>query len=233
MSSRSRSATPFIRPARRNPSVNASVELLRREFGDTIGRALESCGATIVFVDSASLRDIAGWLKTTPGQDYNYLVDLTAVEYRDPERPIEVVYLLRALHRRAELCVKAELAKHGELEIDSVVPVWRGADWMEREVYDMFGIAFRGHPDLRRILMWETYQEGYPLRKDFPLRGRFSRSEQVRQALSVNPEAHYSMDELSIFGAYHDLPMDMRERLARGARGEIPEPGVSDGDEDA
>lgn len=212
--------------------MNASVELLRREFGGTIGRALESCGATIVFVDPASVRDIAGWLKNTPGQDYNYLVDLTAVEYRDPERPIEVVYQLRALSRRAELRVKAELAKHGELEMDSVVPVWRGADWMEREVYDMFGIAFRGHPDLRRILMWETYKEGYPLRKDFPLRGRFSRSEQVRQALSGNPEAHYSMDELSIFGAYHDLPMDMRERLARGARGEIPEPKVPDGEED-
>jgi NADH-quinone oxidoreductase subunit C len=212
--------------------VNPSVELLRREFGGTIGRALESCGMTIVFVDPASVREVVGWLKETPGQDYNYLVDLTAVEYRDPERPIEVVYLLRALDRGEELRVKAELPKHDTLEIDSVVPLWHGADWMEREVYDMFGITFRGHPDLRRILMWETYQEGFPLRKDFPLRGRFSRSEQVRQALSANPEAHYSMDELSVFGAYHDLPMDMRERLARGARGEIPEPEDVDGGED-
>ena len=64
-----------------------------------------------------------------------------------------------------------------------------------------------------RILMWETYAEGFPLRKDFPLRGRFSRSEQVRQALNANPEAHYSLQELSLAGAQHDLPPDMRNNF--------------------
>jgi NADH-quinone oxidoreductase subunit C len=171
-----------------------------------------------------AVRDVLAWLKETPGQQYNYLVDVTAVEYRDPERPLEVVYELFSLERRAPLRVKVELSKTAPLEVDSVVPLWRGADWLEREVYDMFGITFRGHPDLRRILMWETYAEGYPLRKDFPLRGRFSRSEQVRQALNVMPEAHYSMEELSIADAYRDLPADMRERLRRGERGVIPEP---------
>ena len=67
--------------------------------------------------------------------------------------------------------------------------------------------------------MWEKYTEGYPLRKDFPLRGRFSRAEQIRQALAANPEAHYSMEELSIAEAFEELPADMRERLARGERG--------------
>ena len=200
--------------------MNPSVEALRRQFGPTIGRTLVTCGDTIVYVAAARVREVLGWLKETKGQEYNYLVDVTAVEYRDPERPIEVVYELFSLERRAQLRVKAELAKDA-LEIDSVVPLWNGANWLEREVFDMFGITFRGHPDLRRILMWETYAEGHPLRKDFPLRGRFSRAEQVRQALGVNPEAHYSMDELNIADAYHELPEDMRERLARGERGRV------------
>jgi NADH-quinone oxidoreductase subunit C len=161
------------------------------------------------------------WLRDTPQHAYDYLVDVTAVEYRDRERPLEVVYQLRSLARRADLRVKVELDPRADLTVDSVVPLWRGADWLERETFDMFGITFRGHPDLRRILMWETYAEGYPLRKDFPLRGRFSRAEQVRQALAANPEAHYSMEELSIAAAYEELPADMQERLRRGDRGRL------------
>ncbi len=137
--------------------MNPSAEALRATFGGAIGRAVESCGDTIVYVDRAALLDVMAWLRDTPGQQYDYLVDVTAVEYR-----------------------------------------------------------------LRRILMWETYAEGYPLRKDFPLRGRFSRAEQVRQALNANPEAHYSMEELSIAEAYDALPPDMRERLRRGERDKIP-----------
>jgi NADH:ubiquinone oxidoreductase subunit C len=83
----------------------------------------------------------------------------------------------------------------------------------------MSGEVFVGHHDLRRILMWDTYAEGFPLRKDFPLRGHFSRAEQTRQALAANPEAHYSLEELSIAEAYHELPKDMRDRLRAGERG--------------
>ena len=185
---------------------------------------MESCGQTIVYVDRARLLAIMTWLKESPSAAYNYLVDVTAVEYRDVERPIEVVYQLRALQHLGELRVKVELPKHELLTVDSVYHLWRAADWLEREVYDMFGITFAGHPDLRRILMWETYQEGYPLRKDFPLRGRFSRAEQVRQALHANPEAHYSLEELSIERAYRDLPADMRDRIERGERDWVPPP---------
>ena len=181
-------------------------------------------GDQIVYVAPDRLLDALRWLKETPGQAFDYLVDVTAVEFRDRERPIEVVYFLRSLKRRADIRIKVELQPSDELAVDSVWSLWRGADWLEREVFDMFGITFKGHPDLRRILMWETYAEGYPLRKGFPLRGRFSRAEQVRQALNANPEAHYSLEELSIAEAGGDLPDDMRDRLRRGERGVVPEP---------
>ena len=210
--------------------MNPSVAALKERFGSrAVGRALESCGDTIVYLEAGSLVVIMGWLKDTPGQEYNYLADVTAVEYRDGELPIEVVYELFSLTRKAGLRVKVALPRTGELLVDSVVPLWAGANWLEREVFDMFGVTFRGHPDLRRILMWETYAEGYPLRKDFPLRGRFSRSEQVRQALNANPEAHYSMEELSIAEASHELPAEIRERLARGQRGVVADPDAGHG----
>ena len=203
--------------------MNPTVAALRATFGDAIGRALVARdGLSVVYVRAERLRDVMAWLRDTPGQAYDYLVDVTAVEYRDKERPLEVVYHLRSLSRKENLRMKVELDLRGELAVDSVTPLWAGATWLEREVYDMFGVVFAGHPDLRRILMWETYAEGYPLRKDFPLRGRFSRAEQVRQALNANPEAHYSLEELSIAEAHDELPADIRERLRRGERAKVP-----------
>jgi NADH-quinone oxidoreductase subunit C len=200
-------------------SLSSSVAALRSEFGPAIDRHLVSSGQTIAYVQRDRSHDVLAWLKDTPGQEYNYLTDVTAVDYRDPERPLEVVYQLRSLGRKADLRIKVALDKRAPLEVRSVYDLWRGADWLEREVFDMFGVTFTGHPDLRRILMWETYAEGYPLRKDFPLRGHFSRAEQTRQALAANPEAHYSLEELSLAEAYGELPQDMQERLARGERG--------------
>jgi NADH-quinone oxidoreductase subunit C len=204
-------------------SPNPSVASLRAQFGAAIGRSLVSCGDTIVVVARERSHDILHWLKETPTEAYDFLTDVTAVEYRDRERPLEVVYQLWSIPRRVFLRVKVELPKDQPLEVASVADLWRAADWLEREVFDMFGISFRGHPDLRRILMWETYAEGHPLRKDFPLRGRFSRAEQTRQALAIAPEANYSLEELSIADAYHEVPADMRERLDRqgGPRGVV------------
>jgi NADH-quinone oxidoreductase subunit C len=195
------------------------VAALRSEFGPAIERHSVSSGQTVVYVSKDRSHDVLAWLKDSLDQEFNYLTDVTAVDYRDPERPLEIVYQLRSLGRKADLRVKVALDKRGPLEVRSVYDLWRGADWLEREVYDMFGVTFAGHPDLRRILMWETYAEGYPLRKDFPLRGHFSRAEQTRQALAANPEAHYSLEELSIAEAYGELPADVQERLARGERG--------------
>lgn len=208
-------ATPRGLP-RVGGQVNPSAEALAGRFGAAVSRVEVVWGETTVLVDAASVLDIVRWLHDDDSQRYDYLVDVTAVEYRDAERPLEVVWHLRSLPYRRFLRLKAELAKDAPLVVPSVWPVYRGADWLERECYDMFGIRFEGHPDLRRILLWEDYREGFPLRKDFPLRGRFSRSEQLSQALAANPEARYSMEELSIVDAFQDLPADIRERLASG-----------------
>lgn len=197
-----------------NPSANA----LRAQFGTAIDRVDVVWGETTVVVARAQLLDIVRWLHDDAGQQYDYLSDVTAVEYRDMERPLEVVWHLRSIPFRRFLRLKVLIPKGEALEVASVWPVFKGADWLERECYDMFGIRFTGHPDLRRLLMWEQYKEGYPLRKDFPLRGRFSRSEQLRQALAANPEARYSMEELSIADAFEELPDDMRRRLRAGEK---------------
>jgi NADH-quinone oxidoreductase subunit C len=210
-------ATPKNVP-QKGGAANPSAAALQQKFGAAIKRVDVVWGETTVFVDGASVLQVMTWLKDDPGQQYDYLSDVTAVEYREAETPIEVVWHIRSLPFRRFLRVKAQIAKGQSLEVDSVWPIYKSADWLERECYDMFGIKFRGHPDLRRILMWEQYKEGFPLRKDFPLRGRFSRSEQLRQALAQNPEARYSMEELSIADAFEDLPESMRTRLSAGER---------------
>lgn len=200
--------------AHRGGPVNPSVATLVARFGAAILRHEVVWGETTVFVSRDSLHDIVQWLHDDVSERYDYLVDITAVEYRDAMRPLEVVWHLRALARRRFLRIKVELPKRGPLSVRSIIDIYTGADWLERECYDMFGIRFEGHPDLRRILMWDSYQEGFPLRKDFPLRGRFSRAEQLKQALAANPEARYSMDELTIAEAFDSLPEDMKARLA-------------------
>ena len=202
----------------RGGEANPSGRSLQDKFSSAIKRTEVIWGETVVYVEPSSAHDVIKWLHDEPSQRYDFLSDVTAVEYRDTEAPIEIVWHLRSLPYRRFLRVKAQIEKGKPLEIDSVWDIYRSADWLERECYDMFGIRFRGHPDLRRLLMWESYKEGFPLRKDFPLRGRFSRSEQLRQALAQNPEARYSMEELTIADAFAELPEDMRARLNKGER---------------
>ncbi len=109
-------------------------------------------------------------------QGFDLLVDVTCVDYlnyRDATARFGLVYLLADTVRNRRLTVRVML-NEPDLEVDSVVPLWEGANWMEREVWDMFGIRFRGHPDLRRILLPEQFT-AFPLRKDYPLQGRGER----------------------------------------------------------
>jgi NADH-quinone oxidoreductase subunit C len=173
------------------------VKALRERFADAIlAHTVMAGDEHVVHVRAGRVVEILQFLRDDPAQRYDYLADLTAVDWGGG-RPLEVVYQLWSIPNRRALRVKAPLALDS-LEIDSVAGLWKTANWLERETWDMFGIRFRGHPDHRRILMPENYAEGFPLRKDFPLRGRFSRAEQTRRALSMTVEEHYSAEELAI-----------------------------------
>jgi NADH-quinone oxidoreductase subunit C len=186
------------------PGGHPTLAPLVERFGPAILHHEVAAGdEQVVFVDPDRNFEVLAWLKQEPGQYFDLLADVTAVDYGGG-RPLQVVYQLWSIPHRRQLRVKCELPL-ARLRIDSVVPLWKAADWLEREVYDLFGIAFNGHPDLRRILMPENYAEGHPLRKDFPLRGRFSRAEQTRRALSQDPRDHYSDLELKL-GREPQLP---------------------------
>ena len=179
------------------PGSHASVDAMRAKFGDVVqSHVIMSGDEHVVFVAPERNLEVLRWLKDE--QRFDLLKDVTAVDYGG-SRPLEVLYELWSIPNRKQLRVKCVLPLNA-LEIDSAVPVWSTANWHEREAYDMFGINFRGHPDMRRILMPDNYAEGHPLRKDFPLRGRFSRAEQTRRALEMDIEDHYTKSEMDIGG---------------------------------
>lgn len=145
------------------------LELLKAEFGAAIRETHSQFGDDTAIVDPARWLDIATFLRNDPRAAMDMFIDLTAVDYIGVhEQRFEVVMHLRSLAKAHRLRLKARIGdEEGEgAEIDSVVSVWRGADWFERETFDMFGIIFPGHPDLRRILMYPEF-EGFPLRKDY------------------------------------------------------------------
>ncbi|MBR9991145.1 MAG: NADH-quinone oxidoreductase subunit C [Gemmatimonadetes bacterium] len=195
----SASGTEAPRGDSADASSHPSVAALRGRFGDAVLHHTIFAGDEhVVYVAPERVRELLQWLRDDDAQRYDMLIDLTAVDYGGG-RPLEVVYQLWSTTEKRQLRLKATLPLTA-LEIDSAVPVWNSADWLEREVWDLFGIHFRGHPDLRRIMMPDNYAEGHPLRKDFPLRGRFSRAEQTRRSLEMAVEDFYTPDELTVAG---------------------------------
>jgi NADH-quinone oxidoreductase subunit C len=126
------------------------------------GSLVEASGNAIV-VKPESLFQIASFLKNTPGLDFNYLNFMTAVDYKTY---FEVVYYINSLEHNHLLILKTRCNDRENPTVPSVVSLWNGANFQEREVYDLMGIKFEGHPNLKRIALWEGFQ-GHPLRKDF------------------------------------------------------------------
>ena len=140
------------------------IDRLKAEFGNRILATSNFRGDDEAVVAPGDWAAAARFLRDDAACAMNHFIDLTAIDYpeREPETPrFDVVLLLRSLAKKHRIRLKTRVRDAEEL--DSLVPLWQGADWTERECYDMFGIRFRGHPNLRRILMYEEFV-GYPLR---------------------------------------------------------------------
>lgn len=152
-------------------SESATVEALVQQFAGLTSSAFR--GQARVVVPRTASYAVLEWLRE---RGFDLLVDVTCVDYlnyRDAEHRFGLVYLLANTASNERLTVRVFLDEP-DLWVRSVVPLWEGANWLEREVWDMFGVRFEGHPDLRRILLPEEFS-AFPLRKDYPLQGRGER----------------------------------------------------------
>jgi len=137
-------------------------EIATRLEEQFLGSIIESSQNSLL-VKGESLLEVATFLKATPGLDFDYLSSITAVDYYDY---FEVVYQLTSIKHNHSLVVKTRCYGRDNPIVPSVVSLWRGADFQEREIYDLMGISFEGHPNLKRIFLWEGFQ-GHPLRRDY------------------------------------------------------------------
>ena len=148
-----------------------AVRVLHERFPETVLAVVRFRDETTIHVRPEDLRAVCAALREDARTRVDFLTDLTAVDMlRLREAPrFDVVVQLYSLRNRTRLRLKAGV-DDGQ-PVPSLVPLWNGANWLERECYDMFGLIFEGHPNLRRILLPDDWEEGYPLRKDYPLRG--------------------------------------------------------------
>jgi len=152
------------------------AQKIKDQFGERLSGPVEFRGeVTLKLIDAGRIAEVCGYAKRELG--FDLLLDITSVDNYGEDPRWTVVYHLYGLGHRCHLRLKTDVSEE-KSELPSVTGVWRGADWHEREIYDMMGLRFQGHPDLRRILMWEGYPY-FPLRKDFPLAGKPSEMPEV------------------------------------------------------
>jgi NADH-quinone oxidoreductase subunit C len=153
-----------------NANASVVVERLKAWNAQAVAQVIEHLGQTTVVVPRELLRATAQQCRDNPGLAFNLLSDVTCVDRFPIEPRFELNYQLVSLDRRARIGLRTKVSAEQPF-VDSLVPVWSGANWLEREVFDLFGIQFHGHPDLRRILLPDEF-EGAPLRRDFPVEGK-------------------------------------------------------------
>ncbi len=150
--------------------ANITINKLKARFAESIVDVHSHRGDDTAVVKKEALLDIFMFLRDDKELLYNFMMDLTAVDYLGKEPRFEVVYHLYSLAYNRRVRIKTRVSE-SECSVDSIVPVWPSANWFEREVFDLYGIVFQGHPNLSRILLYDGFQ-GHPLRKDYPIKKR-------------------------------------------------------------
>ena len=190
----------------------ALLELVKKQFPASVIETHSLAGDDTAVVEATRWKEIARFLRDDPRADMQMLVDLTAVDYPDRTPRFEVVAHFYSLSKGHRLRLKARVgdAEGENVEIDTLADLWASANWAERECFDMFGVRFRGHPDLRRILNYPEFV-GHPLRRDYP-------------ADRIQPLVPYreipNIDKIAPFGRDEGMPFG-RQSHARG-KGEEP-----------
>jgi NADH-quinone oxidoreductase subunit C len=197
-------------------SANHLVKKLKAKFDGAVLEAVEFIGQLSVRIEPSRIVEVCNFLRDDADTRFNYLSDLTCVHYPiGPERPLEIVYNLYSISRNERVRLKVAIAEGAS--VDSVTDVWPTANWMEREVYDLFGVSFSNHPDLRRILLPPDW-EGHPLRKDYPL--EFIENEWTKRHLPEMTDVHREqLDQRRAYGLeILSVPQErmMREILQSG-----------------
>ncbi len=148
--------------------ISPQLDYIKEKLGAKALALSQAQGDDVLLLDAAGLRESFRTLKEDSRLNFDYLSDITAVDYWNKKEPrFEVVYQLVSLQEKTRLRIRVPLPESNAV-VDSLTPLWPGANFLEREVWDLFGIRFSGHPDLRRVLLYEEFQ-GHPLRKDYPV----------------------------------------------------------------
>ena len=173
------------------------VDLLKERFPGEVQEVTYYAGDAIVRLRANRFAEIARTLRDDPGLRFNFLSNLTAVHWPDRPKAFEVIYHLYSIPKKHRLCIKVDVAEGGETP--TACGVWATANWHEREVFDLFGIRFSGHPDMTRILMTDEWV-GHPLRKDYPLEGNPRDHVQYREVLTAEHVYRYEKSPIKGFG---------------------------------
>lgn len=174
----------------------SDMKKVARKFKKQVLDSGERLGMDTILIEKEAVRDVISFLRDDEKMKYNFLRDVTCVDYLHREPRFEVVYILYSMENKAQLVIKAAVPED-DTTVDSIHDLYGCANWAEREIWDMYGIKFKDHPDMRRILMYEEF-EGFPLRKDYQKQDSQPRMElrmQERDAVEEFNTFHVGKEE--------------------------------------